>query len=47
MAEGNSVVLTTHYLEEAESLCRHLAIIDHGTIVESGPMRALLAKLGK
>ena len=35
----------THYLEEAESLCRHLAIIDRGTIVEQGPMKALLAKL--
>jgi ABC-2 type transport system ATP-binding protein len=34
-----------HYLEEAESLCRNLAIIDHGVIVEQGPMRALLAKL--
>ena len=38
-------ILTTHYLEEAESLCRNLAIIDHGTIVESGPMKSLLAKL--
>src|SRR3546814_8363029 len=37
--------LTTHYLEEAENLCRNLAIIDKGTIVEQGPMRALLAKL--
>ncbi|HLT44220.1 MAG TPA: ABC transporter ATP-binding protein, partial [Luteimonas sp.] len=37
--------LTTHYLEEAESLCRNLAIIDRGTIVEQGPMRTLLAKL--
>ena len=44
-AAGTTIILTTHYLEEAESLCRHLAIIDHGTIVESGPMRALLAKL--
>jgi|SRR5690606_17421377 len=44
-AAGTTIILTTHYLEEAESLCRHLAIIDHGTIVEQGPMRALLAKL--
>jgi len=44
-AAGTTIILTTHYLEEAESLCRNLAIIDHGTIVEHGPMRALLAKL--
>jgi ABC-2 type transport system ATP-binding protein len=42
---GTTIILTTHYLEEAESLCRNLAIIDRGTIVEQGPMRALLAKL--
>src|SRR5690606_298192 len=42
---GTTIILTTHYLEEAESLCRNLAIIDHGRIVEQGPMRALLAKL--
>ena len=44
-AAGTTIILTTHYLEEAENLCRNLAIIDRGTIVESGPMRALLAKL--
>jgi len=44
-AAGTTIILTTHYLEEAESLCRNLAIIDHGHIVEQGPMRALLAKL--
>ena len=44
-AAGTTIILTTHYLEEAESLCRNLAIIDHGTIVEQGPMKALLAKL--
>ena len=44
-AAGTTIILTTHYLEEAESLCRHLAIIDKGTIVEQGPMKALLAKL--
>ena len=44
-AAGTTVILTTHYLEEAENLCRNLAIIDHGTIVEQGPMRELLAKL--
>jgi ABC-2 type transport system ATP-binding protein len=44
-AAGTTIILTTHYLEEAENLCRNLAIIDHGNIVEQGPMRALLAKL--
>ena len=44
-AAGTTIILTTHYLEEAESLCRNLAIIDHGNIVEQGPMRTLLAKL--
>lgn len=42
---GTTIILTTHYLEEAESLCRNLAIIDHGRIVEQGPMKSLLAKL--
>ena len=42
---GTTIILTTHYLEEAESLCRNLAIIDRGTIVEHGPMKSLLAKL--
>jgi ABC-2 type transport system ATP-binding protein len=44
-AAGTTVILTTHYLEEAESLCRNLAIIDRGRIIEQGPMKALLAKL--
>ena len=44
-AAGTTVILTTHYLEEAESLCRNLAIIDHGRIIEEGPMKTLLAKL--
>lgn len=44
-AAGTTIILTTHYLEEAESLCRNLAIIDRGRIVEQGPMKALLAKL--
>lgn len=42
---GTTIVLTTHYLEEAESLCRHIAIIDKGAIVENTSMRALLSKL--
>ena len=32
---GTTVILTTHYLEEAESLCRNIAIIDHGRIIEN------------
>jgi ABC-2 type transport system ATP-binding protein len=44
-AAGTTIILTTHYLEEAESLCRNLAIIDRGRIVEQGPMKSLLAKL--
>jgi ABC-2 type transport system ATP-binding protein len=44
-ASGTTIILTTHYLEEAENLCRNLAIIDKGRIVEEGPMKALLAKL--
>ena len=42
---GTTIILTTHYLEEAEHLCRNLAIIDKGTIVSQGPIRELLAKL--
>jgi len=44
-ARGTTIILTTHYLEEAESLCRHIAIIDHGCIVENTSMKRLLAKL--
>ncbi|ALN60698.1 ABC transporter, ATP-binding protein [Lysobacter enzymogenes] len=44
-AAGTTIILTTHYLEEAESLCRNLAIIDQGRIVQQGPMKALLAML--
>ncbi|MDQ3617836.1 MAG: ABC transporter ATP-binding protein [Pseudomonadota bacterium] len=44
-AAGTTIILTTHYLEEAEHLCRNLAIIDRSTIVASGPMRTLLARL--
>ena len=44
-AAGTTIILTTHYLEEAESLCRNLAIIDRGNIVQQGPMKALLAML--
>ncbi|MGI9199772.1 MAG: ABC transporter ATP-binding protein [Woeseiaceae bacterium] len=44
-AAGTTIILTTHYLEEAESLCRHLAIIDAGEIIEDAPMRNVLRKL--
>jgi ABC-2 type transport system ATP-binding protein len=44
-AAGTTVILTTHYLEEAESLCRNIAIIDKGTIVENTTMKRLLATL--
>jgi ABC-2 type transport system ATP-binding protein len=43
--EGISIILTTHYLEEAENLCRRVAIIDHGNIIEQGSTKDLLAKL--
>ena len=43
--EGISIILTTHYLEEAETLCRRVAIIDKGTIIEQGSTKDLLAKL--
>ena len=42
---GTTIILTTHYLEEAESLCRNLAIINRGEIVLQGPMKSLLARL--
>ena len=43
--EGISIVLTTHYLEEAENLCRNIAIIDHGRIIENTSMKSLIGKL--
>lgn len=42
---GTTIILTTHYLEEAESLCRHVAIIDEGTIIEDASMSSVLRKL--
>ncbi|MDQ6648057.1 MAG: ABC transporter ATP-binding protein [Pseudomonadota bacterium] len=44
-AAGTTVILTTHYLEEAEQLCRNIAIIDHGSIVENTTMKQLLSTL--
>jgi len=46
-AEGTTIILTTHYLEEAESLCRNVAIIDKGHIVENTKMKSLLQRLDK
>ena len=43
--EGISIILTTHYLEEAENLCNNIAIIDHGLTIENTSMRALLNQL--
>lgn len=43
--KGMTIILTTHYLEEAESLCRNIAIIDKGQIVQNTSMRALLQQL--
>jgi ABC-2 type transport system ATP-binding protein len=42
---GTTVILTTHYLEEAEQLCRNIAIIDRGRIVQNTSMKSLLATL--
>lgn len=44
-AAGTTIILTTHYLEEAESLCRNIAIIDRGQLVENTDMKSLLSRL--
>ncbi len=46
-AQGTTIILTTHYLEEAESLCRNVAIIDHGQIVKNTSIKELLQQLNK
>lgn len=43
--EGTTIILTTHYLEEAESLCRNVAIINHGEIIRNTSVRELLSEL--
>jgi ABC-2 type transport system ATP-binding protein len=45
--QGTTIILTTHYLEEAESLCRNVAIIDHGQIVQNTSIRELISQLNK
>lgn len=42
---GTSIILTTHYLEEAENLCRNIAIINKGNIIENTSMKSLIQKL--
>jgi ABC-2 type transport system ATP-binding protein len=44
-SRGVTIILTTHYLEEAENLCRHVAIIDEGQIIESDSIANVVAKL--
>lgn len=43
-AQGTTIILTAHYLEEAEMLCRNIGIIQHGELVENTSMKRLLAK---
>jgi len=44
-AGGTTILLTTHYLEEAEQLCRHIAIINHGEIIAAGTVRDILSRI--
>ena len=44
-AEGTTIILTTHYLEEAEALCRNIAIINHGEIAQHSSIKSLLKQL--
>jgi ABC-2 type transport system ATP-binding protein len=44
-ANGTTIILTTHYLEEAENLCKRVAIIDGGSIIENTRMNTILKKL--
>ncbi|RPF71613.1 ABC transporter ATP-binding protein [Aurantiacibacter spongiae] len=46
-AEGVTVVLTTHYLEEAEALCERIAIINHGELIANEPTRELVGMMGE
>jgi ABC-2 type transport system ATP-binding protein len=46
-AEGRTVVLTTHHMDEAEALCHRVAIMDHGKILRTGPPAALIRRLDR
>ncbi len=43
--KGTTIILTTHYLEEAEKLCKNISIIDQGKIVKTSSMKSLLKEL--
>ncbi len=43
--KGTTIILTTHYLEEAEQLCKNIAIINHGKVIEQTDMKSLLSRL--
>ena len=43
--QGTTIILTTHYLEEAEALCRHIAIINNGEVIENTEMKTILMRL--
>jgi ABC-2 type transport system ATP-binding protein len=45
-AEGRTILLTTHYMDEAERLCDNIAIVDHGTVIALGTPQQLIASLG-
>ena len=46
-AEGTTIILTTHYLEEAEQLCRNVAVINKGEILINKPMQSLIERHGE
>ncbi|MGH7858075.1 MAG: ABC transporter ATP-binding protein, partial [Candidatus Binatia bacterium] len=46
LAQGKTLILTTHYMEEAERLCDELVIVDHGRVIARGSPRAIIASLG-
>ena len=45
-AEGQTILLTTHYMEEAEALCEQISVIDHGEVLASGTVNELKAGVG-
>jgi ABC-2 type transport system ATP-binding protein len=46
-ARGGTVLITTHYMDEAEALCDRVAIVDHGRIIAQGPPSELVKQLAK